>query len=136
MYRTPLRGWRLASASCLVAVVVATGCGPQLNDQRQLTLPIGEISTIVLAPAAQQQKIKVAASAPGGLISVYVYLNKHEAEVDRKITLDKPTDLILAHEVKSESVVLHADIPAREEAVVRIHGASRDADQVNLSITN
>ena len=119
-----------------MALVSAAGCQPRLADSRTLTLEVGEISVIVLDPVGKQQKIRVTAKSPGAPVSVYIYLNEHDAEVERKITLDKPTELIIASQVKSEDIALEATIPANQEAAVRVASGSRETATVDLSISN
>ena len=127
---------RFGQFMLLFMAIACSGCTAQLNDQRTLTLEVGEIRTIVLAPVEREQIIKIAARSPDCPISVYVYLSENDEEVDRKITLGKPSDLILSSQTESEEIALEANIPANKEAMVRVASASPDKATVHLVITS
>ena len=125
-----------------LAIVIATfastisGCGPSLHQHHTVTLEVGEISVFVLDAAGVEQTVRVTAKSPGAPVSVYVYLNENDAEVERKITLGKPSDLILSSAEESEEIAIDAKIPANKETAVRIVSRSREAANVDLTITN
>ena len=119
---------------CLAILLV--GCGPQLSDQRDLTIEIGEIVAIPIDPISREQTIKVTASSPGAPLNVHVYLKEHEEAIERKITLGKPPENLLAHQNEVEQISLEAVVPANKEAIVRLQSASRQTASLHLAITN
>lgn len=122
--------------SFVLLLCTMTGCGPSLHQHHTVTLEVGEISVFVLDAVGVEQTIRVTAKSPSAPVSVYVYLNENDAEVERKITLGKPSDLILSSAEKSEEIAIEAKIPANQEAAVRIMSASRETANVDLTITN
>jgi len=116
--------------------LLLVGCGPQLRDQRDVTLEIGEILAIPIDPISREQTIKVTASSPGAPLNVHVYLQEHETAIERKITLGKPPENLLANQNEVEQISLEAVVPANKEAIVRLQSASRKTANVHLQITN
>jgi hypothetical protein len=56
--------------------------------------------------------------------------------VERKITLGKPPENVLAAAEDSEQIALDALVPANQEAIVRLQPAGRKAANVQLTIRN
>ena len=117
-------------------IVCLAGCAPQLADDRNVSLEIGEIKTVAVAPINREQTIRISARSPGAPISIHVYLPEHEEAIERKITLGKPPENLLASAEDVEEVELAAKVPANEEAIVRLQPASRKAANVHLTINN
>lgn len=101
-----------------------------------MVLEVGEISVIEVDAVGRAQTITVNAASTGGPLSVSLYLAKHDAEVERAITLGTPSDLILARQTSVHAAELAATIPAGEKAAVRIESAGGEAAQVELIISN
>lgn len=120
--------------SCITALLA--GCGPVLSDQRDLTIAANEILAIPIDPISQQQTIKVTASSPGSPIDVHIFLQEHEAAIERKITLGKPPENLLASQNDAEQVSLEATVPANKEVIVRLQSASAKTANVHLEISN
>ena len=113
------------------------GCGgPKLSDDREVSLEIGEIKTILLDSVSREQTITVKASSPGAPIDLHVYLPQYEEAIERKITLGKPPENLLASQVNAEEVSVSAVVPARQETVIRLQPAGRTAATVHLKISN
>jgi len=119
---------------CLVTLL--GGCGPKLADQRDLTLEVNEILAIPIDPIERDQTIKITASSPDAPINVHVYLKEDEAEIERKITLGKPPESLLANQNDAEQISIEALVPAGKEAIVRLQTAGPKSAQVHLEMTN
>ena len=91
----------------------------QFPAARKYRLEIGEIKTILLESASREQTITVKASSPGAPIDLHVYLPQYEEAIERKITLGKPPENLLASQVNAEVVFVWAVVPARQETVIR-----------------
>ena len=63
-------------------------------------------------------------------------MKEHEEAIERKITLDKPPENLLAHADNAEQISLQAVVPAEKEAVVRVQAAGPQSANVHLEITN
>lgn len=121
---------------CLFLFAVAVGCSPSLNDQRSVSLEIGEIKTIAIAPINAAQTVKVTANSPGAPIDVHVYLAEHEDAVEQDITFGKEAADALAVAKQTEQASLTAEIPAGKEAMVRLYPSGGAPASVELHITN
>lgn len=120
---------------CCLATLFC-GCGPKLADQRDLTIEINEIVAIPIDPIDREQTIKITASSPDAPINVHVYLKENETEIERKITLGKPPENLLANQNNAEQISLEATVPAGKEVIVRLQASDRQAAQVHLEMTN
>ncbi len=126
-------------STILLLVCLATllcGCGPKLADQRDLTIEVNEIVSIPIDPIDREQTIKVTASSPDAPINVHVYLKENEAAIERKITLGKPPENLLANQNDAEQISLEAIVPAGKEVIVRLQTSGPKSAQVHLEITN
>ena len=63
------------------------------------------------------------------------HLKKDEDEVEKRITLSKPSGKILTQQLKTTQADLSAVIPAKAAAVVRLSCDAKNAE-VKLKITN
>ena len=120
----------------LLAILICAGCAPRLYDDREVTLEVGDIRTIVVDPVSRVQNVHVAASSPGAPVSVHVYLPEHEKAVERNITLGVPPEKVLAFEENSEKITLDVVVPANKKAIVRLQSAGRQPANVQLVINN
>ena len=121
--------------SCLL-LLSCCGCGgPRVLDDRELSLDIGEIKTIVLDSSSGEQTLTVVATSPGAPIHLHVYLPEHEEAIERKITLGKPPENLLASQESAEEISVRAVVPAHKEMVVRLQPAGRIAAVVHLTIS-
>ena len=124
---------RIALLACLLLL---SGCGPQLSHSEDCTLAVGEIIAIPFDPIGREQTVYVKASSPDAPIDVHVYLQEHEEAIERKITLGKPPENLLASAKESQEVSLEATVPANQAVVVRLQAASRETAHVHLEVTN
>jgi|GEM_PF-3525635 len=118
------------------SAILLSGCRPQLADQRDLRLAVGEILAIPIDPVDHEQTIQVTASSPGAAIHVHIYLKENEEAIERKITLGKPPEDLLASKSEATEISLSATVPAGKEVVVRLQSANSKTAEVHLEITN
>ena len=112
------------------------GCGPRLSHTQQIPLAVNEIVAIPFDAISREQTIYVKASSPGAPIQVHVYLQTHEAAIERSITLGTPPENLLAYAVDVEQASLEAKVPPNQVVVVRLQLAGREAANVQLEVTN
>lgn len=120
----------------LASALAAIGCNGGLNAEEEFQLEVGEISTFIVDPAPRTSNLKVQAESTGAPISVFVYPQEFDEEVDRMITLGKPSDYVLARETDAQSIDLVVPVEANQETAVRIHNAGRDVARVKLTMKN
>ena len=125
---------RLLSAGLLISILL--GCEARLQDQRTITLEIGEIQTILISAVDHEQTLKVIASSPDAIINVHIYLQENEQDIERSITLGKQPENVLAQSITVEQIDLEAIVPANKEAVVRFYSAERQRANVEVTISN
>ncbi len=127
-----------AFLGCLALALTFTvpGCTPRLFDQREVSLQLGEVVSIPIGAVGHEQPIRVTASSPDAPINLQVFLAKDEPHVERMLTLEKPTDKLLAYKENSEQITLEAIVPANEEVIVRLQPAGRHSAQVHLELSN
>jgi hypothetical protein len=125
---------RLLLAGLLITILL--GCEARLQDQRTITLEIGEIQTILISAVDHEQTIKVIASSPDVPINVHIYLQENEQDIERSITLGKQPKNVLAQSIAVEQVELEAIVPANKEAVVRFYTTERQRTNVEVTISN
>ena len=125
---------KLLLVACCFALLF--GCGPTLSHTKDYSLAVGEIIEVPFEPISREQTIKVVATSPGKPIKVHVYLADDAEEVDRMLTLDKPTDLPLASQEDAEEITLEATVPAGKEVIVRLQPMGSTSADVNLQVTN
>ena len=125
---------RLLLAGLLITILL--GCEARLQDQRTLTLEIGEIQAIPISTVDHEQTLKVIASSPDAPIDVHIYLQEHEQDIERSITLGKQPENVLAQTSAAEQIDLEAIIPANKEAVVRFYTTGRQRANVEVTISN
>jgi hypothetical protein len=121
----------------LVAILVfgVAGCSPKLNMEKSFEASTAG-DTFTLSPIRREQKVKVTATATGGKIDVYVYLDKNKAAAEKDILSKKLGSNLLASQENADTVNLNATVPGGEEAVVRVNAASLKKTNVALKITN
>jgi len=117
-------------------IPILLGCEDRLQDQRSLTLEIGEIQSIQIPTVDREQTLKVVASSPGAPIDVHVYLQEHEEDIERSITFGKQPDNVLAQSDAAEQVELEATVPANKEAVVRFYTTEHKRANIEVTISN
>ena len=125
---------RLLSAGLLISILL--GCEARLQDQRIITLEIGEIQTILISAVDHEQTLKVIASSPDAPINVHIYLLENEQNIERSITLGKQPENVLAQSITVEQIDLEAIVPANKEAVVRFYTTERQRTNVEVTISN
>jgi hypothetical protein len=125
---------RLLLAGLLITILL--GCEARLQDQRTITLEIGEIQTILISAVDHEQTIKVIASSPDVPINVHIYLQENEQDIERSITLGKQPKNVLAQSIAVEHIDLEAIVPANKEAVVRFYTTERQRTNVEVTISN
>ena len=125
---------RLLSAGLLITIL--QGCAARLQDQRTLTLEKGEIQTILIPAVDREQTLKVITSSPDAPIDVHIYLQEHEQDIERSITLGKQPENVLAQCTAAEQIDLEAIIPVNKEAVVRFYTTGRQRANVEVTISN
>lgn len=125
---------RLALAIAGALAATAVGCNPSLDAEEAFQLEVGEIATFIVDAAPRSSNLKVNAESNGSPISVFVYPQEFEEEVDRMITLGKPSDLVLARETEAESIGLVVPIEANQKTAVRVHNAGREVARVKLTM--
>ena len=116
--------------------MILQGCEARLQDQRSLTLEGGEIQTILIDAVDHEQTLKVVASSPDASIDVHIYLQEHEEDIERSITLGKQAENILAQSTASKQIDLQAIVPANKEAAVRFYTVARERVNVEVTISN
>ncbi len=117
-------------------ILTSLGCGPSLNDERTVSLSVGEIRTIEFGPFEKDTLVYVTTESPGKPISVYVHLMEHYEDIDRDITFGKSPEDVIVGKVSTESASLQALIPANQEAAVRLYPVGNYAASVELKIHN
>lgn len=127
MMRTAFLGVALA---CL-----AGGCGQKLNVEK--TFEATHMGTdFTVQPVRKTQTIKVDATASGGKIDVYVFLESARDVAEKAILAKRIDATVLAHSEKADSVSLKAEIPAGQTAMVQVRASTLVKSQVKLKITN
>ena len=125
---------RLLLAGLLISILL--GCEARLQDQRTITLKIGEIQTILISAVDHEQTLKVIANSPDAPIDVHIYLQEHEQDIERSITLGKQPENVLAQSTAVEQTDLEAIVPANKEAVVRFYTTERQRANVEVTVSN
>lgn len=124
----------LPVAFCVV--LVATGCGSKLHDERMITLGIGEEKPLQLEPVRREQKIRVHFQSPGVPVTVSCFLEKDQPDVEKARLGGKVSDKVLGSQEKKEEAEFEATIPANQQAIVLISSAARQEAKVKIKITN
>ena len=120
--------------ACLAILVI--GCRPRLADRRDISIDVGEIVSIPIDAIGHEQTIKIKVYSPDKPINVHVFLKEDEEAIEEKITTDKPSENLLAHQIGAQQISLEALVPANKEVIVRLQAASPDSIKVHLEITN
>ena len=120
----------------LAFVVGLVGCAPRLVDDREVSLEAGDVTSISVPASTADQTVTITATSADVPIEVNVFLKEHEDEVERMLTLQKPTDKLLASATDSKSVSLQVAVPANQEALVRIHSKVQKPTTVTLRLRN
>jgi hypothetical protein len=119
-----------------VVVICCCGCGPRVLDERDVSLELGDIQSIMIGPFKNELTVTVSASSPGAPISVYVFASDQQEHVDYAITYSKEPHDTWAGVASTEDATLTAVVPADTEAVVRLQTIGRNPAQVHLKISN
>ena len=127
---------RIRSMLALGILLWCCGCGPRLLDEREVSLELGDIESIVFGPFDKEQTVTVSASSPGAPVSVYVFDSDQQDHVDYAITYSREPQDTWAGAASTEDVTLTAVVPAGKEAVVRLQPTGRKPANVHLKISN
>ena len=121
----------------ICVLIMLFGCGPPpLSDERTLVLEIGEIRTLAIDPLEMEQTITVAANSPDGPFDVHIYLQEHEEQIERSITLGKAAENVIASHENTQEAMLEAMIPPNKEAIIRFYPTAREQTTVNITLSN
>ena len=112
------------------------GCGPKLLDQREVSMEVGDISSIEIGPFKQEQTVKVVVSSTDAPISIYLHPKDQTEHVDYAISYQKEPQGIFAGVESTEAETLEAAVPAESEAVVRLQNIGKQSTKVQLTISN
>jgi hypothetical protein len=120
--------------ACLLAGAVLAADVPQLNDQRTVSVEVGEIRSVIYDALTGAITIKVEARSPGRPVHVYLVLEKdHKAAVE-SLGQGKRPDKLLASKEKTEDATLEAKVPAKTAFAVLLLTAGGKAE-VKLKVT-
>jgi hypothetical protein len=119
-----------------IVVIWCCGCGPRIVDERDVSLEVGDIKSILFGPFKKELTVTVSASSPGAPISVYVFASDQQEHVDYAITYSKEPQQTWAGVASTEDVTLTAVVPAGQEGVVRLQTVDRKPAQVHLKISD
>jgi hypothetical protein len=118
-----------------IVLIWCCGCGPRIVDERDVSLEVGDIKSILFGPFKNELTATVSVSSPGAPISAYVFASDQQEHVDYAITYSKEPQNTWAGVASTEDVTLTAVVPAGQEAVVRLQTVDRKAAQVHLNIS-
>ncbi|WP_442481523.1 hypothetical protein [Aeoliella sp. SH292] len=115
---------RTANCFLIAATLCLAGCQTRFLDQQTIDFAeAGEISTFVVPPTTGERTLQVSAKS-NNAIDVYVYLEENQEEAERMITLEKPSDLVLAMAENTTAADLTAKIVPNKSACVMIKADS------------
>ncbi len=117
----------LVSISCLGLIVLASGCGQRVSEEKTLEMKAGEIlAPIVLDGPKKEQKVKVEFTSSESPIDVYVILGKDENAILRELDKAAPKVEAVASKKQSKGETLSATIPAGKDYGVYLTNASKN----------
>ena len=126
----------ILAATLICFGTLFSGCQPSLSFKKQYSLASGEIISLPIDAVGQKQTIQIAANSTSDeKFTIYVYLSKDEAEVDRAIATGAATETILASSEAASQARLSAVIPANESSIVRVDAKNKPVT-VDIKINN
>jgi hypothetical protein len=124
---------RQAKYLLIAALLCFAGCQDRFVDERTITFDKNaDIRTLIVPATTGERTLYVTANSDNP-IDVYVFLEEKQEEAERMITLQKPSDLVLAKAEHKTNVNLKATLPPNKSACVMI-GTEGEEAEVELSM--
>ena len=121
----------------VLLLLMATGCRARLNSESNVKVDLMDKHSTTVDPISREQKINVTATPTKGQYSIYLFLEKDKAAVEKEIDQNKEPAKALDKALKTDKTAnLSAQIPANERAVVLIMSGDGQKVEVKLKITN
>ena len=119
-----------------ILLAAACGCMPKLNAEGTLTDVDFNGKEIIIPAIKKEQKVSVSATAAGGKIDVFVFLEANKDAAEKEIIQKRIGASVLAHELGKETVMMSATIPAGQSAIVKFAASAVKKANVSYRLTN
>ena len=123
---------------CLVLFLSAmppllTGC-QRLNDERTVSVSLGDPYSIEYSAPRYEQKVTIQVSSPGAPVSAYLVAEPDRQAAQLLLNQKKTPEKSLAGKEKAEEFTLEATVPAKTAFVLLIRADKKEA-QVRVKAT-